>query len=137
MTRRVPLFTTVALLFLALAPLAHSSDDNKLNIDVVEGIVLRLVPDVTVDSVSMSPLPGLYEVIINSPGSKKGVVYLSADMRHLIVGSIIDIQKGRNLTEARHMDISRIDVSSIPLEDALVLGNPEAEHRVIVFDDPD
>ena len=33
--------------------------------------------------------------------------------------------------------INRIDTSLIPLKDALVMGNPNAEHKVIVFDNPD
>jgi hypothetical protein len=30
-----------------------------------------------------------------------------------------------------------VDFSAIPLDEALVLGNPEARYKTIVFDDPD
>lgn len=33
--------------------------------------------------------------------------------------------------------INRIDTSLIPLKDALVMGNPNAEHKVIGFISPD
>jgi len=137
MKRNNTVLTLAALLLLICAQLAHASNNFRVDIREVEGIVHRVVPDVTVDSVSMSPVPGLYEVVINSTDSSKGVLYLSVDKRHLIAGSIIDTKEGMNLTEARFMDVSRIDLSSIPLEDALVLGNSGAKNRVIVLDDPD
>jgi len=127
----------VALLLAAMSSGAWAAKDFKIDIKRVEGIVLKVVPDVTVEAVSMSTVPGLYEVIINSADSSKGILYLSVDMKHVVVGSVIDMEQGRNLTEARFNEISRLDVSSIPLEDALVLGNPKARHKVIVFDDPD
>ena len=42
-----------------------------------------------------------------------------------------------NLTGVRYTDLNRVDVSMIPLDDAIVYGNPRAKHKVIVFDDPD
>jgi hypothetical protein len=30
-----------------------------------------------------------------------------------------------------------VDVSQIPLEDALVMGDPKAKIRIVAFDDPD
>jgi thiol:disulfide interchange protein DsbC len=35
------------------------------------------------------------------------------------------------------MELNKVDVSKIPLEDAIVVGKPDAKHKVIVFDDPE
>jgi len=43
----------------------------------------------------------------------------------------------QNLTGQRFSDLNRVDLSTIPLEDAIVLGNRDAKRKVIVFDDPD
>lgn len=126
-----------ALLLIVAVPGVQAAKDPGVDIKKVEDLVLRLVPDVTVDSVSMSPVKGLYEVILNSPDRSKGLVYISSDMKHLIAGSILDMEAGVNLTEKRFMEMNRIDVASIPLKDAIVLGNPEAGNKVIVLDDPD
>lgn len=136
MKRAVIFLFAIAVMTVAMTAAEIASGGNKLDIREVEAIVLRVVPDVTVESVSMSPLPGMYEVVIDTSGGK-GILYLSSDMKHVIVGSIIDMQQGRNLTEARFTELSRVDFSSIPLDDALVLGNPRAKHKVIVLDDPD
>ncbi|MDH3238471.1 MAG: DsbC family protein [Deltaproteobacteria bacterium] len=42
-----------------------------------------------------------------------------------------------NLTGLRYIDLNRVDVSAIPLADAIVIGRSDAKKRVVVFDDPD
>jgi thiol:disulfide interchange protein DsbC len=64
-------------------------------------------------------------------------VYVHFSKNHVISGEIFDIKEKKSLTRERMADINRVDVSQIPLADALVMGEKDAKHKVIVFDDPD
>jgi thiol:disulfide interchange protein DsbC len=50
---------------------------------------------------------------------------------------LISIKERKNLTQERFTELSKVDVSQIPLKDALVLGDQKARIKVISFSDPD
>ena len=52
-------------------------------------------------------------------------------------GALVDIKTKANLTQERFNEINKTDVSLIPLDDALVMGDKDAKNRIIVFTDPD
>lgn len=91
---------------------------------------------VKVLEVLMSPIKGMWEVDVET-GGKKGLVYVDFSKKYLISGSIISIKDRTNLTQERFTEVSRVDVSQIPLDDALVMGEKDAKYKVVVFDDPD
>jgi thiol:disulfide interchange protein DsbC len=98
--------------------------------------IMKLIPDIRVISIEPAIIPGLWEVAFESKG-KKGVVYIDSTRSYLVVGSVIGLGTGMNYTKQKFESINTVDFSSIPLEDSLVLGNPKAEYKVVVFDDPD
>ncbi len=53
------------------------------------------------------------------------------------MGSLISIKERKNLTQERFAELNKVDVSQIPLNDALVMGGQKARIRVISFHDPD
>jgi thiol:disulfide interchange protein DsbC len=87
-------------------------------------------------NISVGAVKYLFEVSIESNG-KKGVLYIDFPKKHLFTGSLYQIQGKRNLTQERSSEINKVNVSQIPLGDALVLGEKNAKYRVIVFDDPE
>lgn len=82
------------------------------------------------------PFPGIWEVDVRK-GGKTYPLYLDYSGRYLFNGQVIRMSDRKNLTGLRYTDLNRVDVSSIPLEDAVVIGNRGAKKRVFVFDDPD
>ena len=114
------------------------SEKESLNLSIDEALILLkdLDPNVKVMAVKPGPVEGLWEVDIESAG-KKLAVYVDNSKKYLISGSIIDIKEKKNLTQDRISEINKVDVSQIPLGDALVMGDKEAKYRVIVFDDPE
>jgi thiol:disulfide interchange protein DsbC len=84
----------------------------------------------------MSPSKGLWEVYGQS-GGRKGIFYVDFAKKHAFLGSMISIAEKKNLSQERLSELNKIDVSEIPLQDALVMGNSNAKFKVIVFDDPD
>jgi thiol:disulfide interchange protein DsbC len=129
---------SVIILFLLL-PILHaygSSESLGLTEEEASTILGNLDPNIKVIGVKTSPVEGLWEIDIEA-GGKKSLVYIDFSKKYLISGSIISIQEKKNLTQERITEINKVDVSKIPLDDALVMGDREAKYRIIVFDDPD
>ncbi|MFH1491471.1 MAG: thioredoxin fold domain-containing protein [Pseudomonadota bacterium] len=88
-------------------------------------------------SVRESPVKGFWEVILKTDGGKT-LLYIDSSKRYLTGGPILAIEDRKNMTEESLLQYGRkrVDVSTIPLEDALILGDPGAERRVIAFLSP-
>ena len=109
---------------------------HTLKKDEASVLVKKLDQNIKVLDVQKSSVKYLWEVTIESNG-KKGIIYIDLPKKHLFSGSLIDMQGKKNLTEQRLSEIKTVDVSQIPLKDALIIGDKNAKHKVIVFDDPE
>ncbi len=107
-----------------------------LTMDEATAIVKNLNPGLSALDVRTSPVEGMWEVTITT-GTQKVLAYIDCSKRYVILGELLDTKEKKNLTRERMSEINRVDVSSIPLDDALVMGDKSAPHRVIVFDDPE
>ncbi|WP_217126889.1 DsbC family protein [Hydrogenophilus thiooxidans] len=85
-----------------------------------------------VRSVRAAPMPGLYEVVLTSGE----LVYTNREVSHIVVGSIIDAKTRTNLTEKRLDELSRIDFSTLPLKDAIVIKKGDGSRVFASFEDP-
>lgn len=112
------------------------SQSPNLTVDEALTLLKGLDPNVKVITVKTSPVESLWEVDIES-GGRKVIVYVDFSKKYLISGAIIDLKEKKNLTQERLSEINKVDVSQIPLDDAVVMGDKTAKHRVIVFDDPE
>ncbi len=86
--------------------------------------------------VKRSEVPGLWDVEAVYNGQKIPF-YIDFSKSYLISGNIIKIQNNENVTQTNFVKMNKVDRSEIPLEDALIIGNPNAENKIIVFDDPE
>jgi thiol:disulfide interchange protein DsbC len=102
----------------------------------VAALLKDLAPDLKVLEIKESPVKGLWEVSIQS-GERKGLLYLDSSRKYIIQGAIFDLSTKTNLTQEKLNELNKVDVTTIPLDDALVLGEKDAKYKVIVFDDPD
>jgi thiol:disulfide interchange protein DsbC len=93
-------------------------------------------PDIKVLDVRPAQVKGLTEVTVEAQG-QKGILYIDSSRKYLISGSILDVKTKTNFTQQRYNEINKVDISTIPLDDALVMGDKDAKYRVIVLDDPD
>ncbi len=105
--------------------------------------VLRgsLDPSIEVTSVEPAPIPGLWEVILTVKG-EVGILYIDSTKKMVVLGSIVNAETKENITKAKFEMAKakyapKVEFSSIPLEDAVLLGSAEAKHKVVIFDDPD
>jgi thiol:disulfide interchange protein DsbC len=109
---------------------------HTLTKDDAATLLKDLIPNVKVLEVRVIPVRGMWEVDIES-GGKKGPLYVDFSKKYLVSGTIINIKDKKNLTQERAQELNKVDVSQIPLGDALVMGDKNAKHKVIVFDDPE
>jgi thiol:disulfide interchange protein DsbC len=87
-------------------------------------------------NVEFSEMPGVWAVEVEKD-RKRFPVYLDFSKSFVIAGNIIRLKDGENVTQRRTAELNRVDVSRIPLDDALLLGSPDAQTKVIVFTDPE
>ena len=127
----------LAVLLALLSLPAFAGQKASLTKERAQDLLGPIMQGVKVVSVSASPLQGAWEVVIAAPGGEKSIVYFDDKRMLLVSGALIDLKTKSNLTQSRYEEINRVDFSSIPLDDALVLGNREAKYKVVVFDDPD
>lgn len=122
------------LLTMVSGPVAAAESNNQqLTKESVTEILNGIQGEVV--SVEPSEIPGIYQVGMKMQG-KVYPLYLDASGTYLFSGNIIRISDRVNLTEASFQALNPIDLSTIPLDDALTLGNPDGKNPVIVFTDP-
>jgi thiol:disulfide interchange protein DsbC len=99
---------------------------------VVRDALMKVVPNATIDSIGPSIIPGYREVAI---GGK--VVYVSADGRYLMQGSLVDLSTRDNLTEVSEGALRRGQLDAVPLDRRIVFSPPNPKYRITVFTDVD
>jgi len=109
---------------------------HRITNDEAVTVLKDIAPDIKILEIRPIPLKGLWEVAAEGKGQKV-VLYIDFSKKYLISGNLLDIKTKTNLTQGRFDEINKTDVSLIPLDDALVMGDKDAKNRVIVFTDPD
>lgn len=95
----------------------------------------------TVTSVRQSPSKGLYELLVERDG-QKGIIYMDYGKKHLIQGVVVDLEKLEQVIAHKNelpqqKQITSVDVKTIPVNHAIVMGNPKGSKKLYVFTDPD
>ena len=109
--------------------------EKGLTKESAESALKGIIPDVKILDIRPAQVEGLWEVAIETRG-QKGVVYLDSTGHYGVFGSILDLKTKTNFTQERNSELNKVDVSQIPLDDAIVMGDKNAKYRIIVFDDP-
>ena len=117
-----------AIVVAVLMPIsAHAADIGR-----IARQIRHQITDLRIDAVRPSPIKGLYEV-----QSGHNIFYSNAKGTMLIAGGhIFDTRTHEDLTEARLEQINHIDWSILPLDKAIVSGDPHGM-AVAIFTDPD
>lgn len=90
--------------------------------------------NVSVEDISDSPLPGVYQVQVGSR-----IAYISHDGRYLMQGDLYDLETSENLTEASRAT-SRVGMlANVPSDQMMIFSPEEGEpkHTVTIFTDID
>jgi thiol:disulfide interchange protein DsbC len=84
-----------------------------------------------INDIRPSPVKGLWEVEITQ-NNKTFIVYMDFSKKYLVEGQFTPIGD-----LGKPEPLRKVDVKGIPLDGAVVMGDPSAEKKVIIFDDPD
>lgn len=146
--RKSILFLTLCVLAAAFPgsafPFAKGDQDcskcHTLSAEQAHTLLKDLIPNVKILHVQPAPITGLWEIGIDT-GGRKAIIYLDYAKKNIISpatrGEVIDIKTKTSLTQESFQKINKVDISQIPLSNALVMGDKTAKHKIVVFDDPD
>lgn len=88
-------------------------------------------PGLGISEVSSTPFPGLFEIRIGTD-----LLYVDGGVNYVLQGSLIDAKSRRDLTAQRIADLSRVNFSELPLENAIKQVKGDGSRQVVVFEDP-
>ena len=96
---------------------------------------------ITVKSVKHSPARGLYELLVEKD-SKQGLLFLDFGKKHLMQGMIVSLDTlqpvsahAQDLPQPKQ--VTHVDTTKIPVDKAVIMGNPKGSKKLFVFTDPD
>ena len=106
---------------------AHAQSEQQIRVELQK----KLGSNVKVKSVAPAPVPGLYEVIVGNE-----IFYTDASGKYLIQGEVIELATGKNITEQRQSDLSRIKWTDLNPANAIKNVRGNGSRQLAVFSDP-
>ncbi len=98
----------------------------------VLGTLKSRYPNTQFTEVKESGLPGIYEVYMG-----RNIAYTDTGGRLFLFGHLYDMAAQRDLTAERMDALTRVDFSTLPLQDAIKTVRGNGQKIVAVFSDPD
>jgi thiol:disulfide interchange protein DsbC len=98
------------------------------------GIIKNLFPP-QVEVIEARDMGSIFEVVLKDPSRGKQICYVTKDGAYLLAGgNLIDKDKV-NLTQVRYGEINRVDISKLPLKDAVEIKRGDGAKKLIMFSD--
>lgn len=90
-------------------------------------------PNVRVESIVKTPYVGLYEVFLDGQ-----IVYTDEKFSFLIAeGRLVETKTKRDVTAERMDELTRVNFSALPLDQAIKVVKGNGSRKLVVFSDPD
>jgi thiol:disulfide interchange protein DsbC len=123
------MFKKLTLLFALFAFSSWAgADENSLR-----KLIEAAYPKMTVENVSKTNFANLYEVYMGGQ-----IIYTDEKFTFLIAeGRMVDPKTKRDMTSDRLADLSKIDFSTLPLDQAVKVVKGNGSKKIAVFSDPD
>jgi thiol:disulfide interchange protein DsbC len=103
---------------------------HKLDKSKAAEIIIKIIPNGKVLDIKPAPFKGAWLIEVEKDGQRGGV-FLDFSKKYLI-GQILPLDQVGKPAPQRH-----VDVSKIPLDNAIRYGSRDATKKIIVFTDPD
>jgi len=113
----------------ASAATIETADHKKITIDEAQKRLQTTYSRLTFTDFREGPIPGLFEIVAGNR-----VIYYQPQMEILIFGELFS-KDGRSLTQEYLTSQQEKKIATIPLDQALVIGN--GPKKIIEFTDPD
>ncbi len=111
---------------------AYADGPTEDETQMIERKLASFAPGMRFDSIENAPIEGFYEV---TKGTQ--VLYISQDGKHIILGELLDVDSGENLTEQRRATLTADKLARYGADDMIVIGPQDAGRYVTVFTDVD
>ena len=114
---------------------SHAAERNKtvLTPEQIKSKLEKSFENIKFEKVIPAPQwPGMYEVVTESE-----LAYTNADASILFAGQLVDTSTKENLSRQRWNDLNKVDVSSLPLENAIKTVKGDGSRTLFLFSDPD
>lgn len=95
----------------------------------------------TVTSIKQAPIKGIFELFMEKDG-KQGIIYIDYAKKNFMQGFIVNFESlkkvsAHDLELPQAKQITFVDPKSLPVVNAIVMGNPQGAQKIYVFTDPD
>ncbi|WP_165873584.1 DsbC family protein [Parasulfuritortus cantonensis] len=90
-------------------------------------------PGAKVDSVSKTPMKGLYEVVVGG----NEIVYSDAKGDYVVTGDLLETAKRHNLTREKLDKLNEVKWDSLPFDQSITIVKGDGKRKMAVFSDPD
>jgi thiol:disulfide interchange protein DsbC len=111
---------------------ASASATTKAAAAKIRAAIAKNFPDMKVDDVRATPMPGIYEVRLGGE-----IAYVSADGAYLIAGDMYDIAARTNLTEAGRQKARVEALAKLDEREMIIFKPAKVKHTITVFTDVD
>ena len=131
------LITLLLLTIFFVAPTLSIADDTQSSHVLTKELAVKALQGFNGQVISVEPtdIPGMYLVAMQSQG-RIVPIFLDGTGSYLFSGNFIRLEDRKNLTEWYYQKLNPIDVSAIPIDAGMTLGNPDAKQQIFVFTDP-
>lgn len=111
------------------------------SLSMKEATELLKATGASVLSIKDSPSRGLFELLVQKE-SQKALIFIDYGKKHLIQGVMVNLEKlesvsSHKLEPPQQKQPTALDVNSIPVKNAIIMGNPKGSKKLYVFTDPD
>jgi thiol:disulfide interchange protein DsbC len=129
----------IVLMLLVLAPPLHAADAAKGDVSkkVRELPIVKSLFGTDANVVEARDLGNLYEIVASFPGRDKQILYVTKDGAYLITGGNLINKDKANLTKERYEQVNKVDVSKLPLKDAITITKGSGAKKLYLFTDVD
>ncbi|MBP1696927.1 MAG: disulfide bond isomerase, DsbC/G [Deltaproteobacteria bacterium] len=125
------MMTTILFSFLLLLPLSKTL---ALTNEEASPILKEFIKtEFRILEIREAPLEGFWEVVTEI-GQERRILYIHKNLRFVIHGQILDRQVKRNITLDRLKEFRKVNISTLPLENAIPMG--QGKRKLYVFTDP-
>lgn len=127
---------------LAAAAEKHSGDCASCHtITEKEATELLKKTGITVKSVKQAQAKGFFELLAER-GGQKALLYLDYAKKNVLQGVVISLETMQPVSshpreQFQPQQVTSVDPKTIPVDNAIVIGNPKGAKKLYVFTDPD
>jgi thiol:disulfide interchange protein DsbC len=93
-------------------------------------------PGTKINSITQSPLSGLFEVVTESPQGPL-VIYSDSKGDYVMLGELLSVASKRNLTREKMDKLTEVKWDKLPLNNAIKVVKGNGARKLAVFTDPD